>query len=121
MHVTAMSQSLLHRALAAPLDVRIRFPRRPVRVDRMFHLHHQLTDLRVPDLQGFIQLLRRVALRVVVLQVVQPGQVLVVPAGVRHRPRAEEGPVSMLVIDPMGVKHTGDEICDRTVEDYPDI
>ena len=50
-----------------------------------------------------------------------PGQVLVVPAGVRHRPRADEGPVSMLVIDPMGVKHTGDEVCERTVEDYPEI
>lgn len=52
---------------------------------------------------------------------VEPGQVLVVPAGVRHRPRTEDGPVSMLVIDPMSVKHTGDEVSEKTVEDYPEI
>lgn len=52
---------------------------------------------------------------------IAPGQVLVVPAGMRHRPRTESGPVSMLVIDPMDVKHTGDEVSDKTVTEYPEI
>jgi len=52
---------------------------------------------------------------------VRPGQVLVVPAGTRHRPRTETGECRLLVIDPLGVKHTGDERSARTVDDYPEI
>ena len=53
---------------------------------------------------------------------VGPGEVLVVPAGVRHRPRTPEGEeVTMLVIDPMNVKHTGDVRDEKTVEEYPEI
>ena len=35
-------------------------------------------------------------------------------------PSRRIGPGQVLVV-PMGVKHTGDEVCDRTVEDYPEI
>ena len=53
---------------------------------------------------------------------VEPGQVLVVPAGVRHCPRTLDGEeVTMLVIDPMGVKHTGDVRDPKTVDEYPKI
>ncbi len=52
---------------------------------------------------------------------VEPGQLLVVPKGVPHRPRTEGGEVTMLVIDPLGVKHTGDVASERTVETYPEI
>ena len=52
---------------------------------------------------------------------VGPGEVLVVPAGTRHRPRTEGGEVTLLVIDPMEVKHTGEVENERTVHDFPEI
>ncbi|MEM9379214.1 MAG: cupin domain-containing protein [Planctomycetota bacterium] len=52
---------------------------------------------------------------------VLPGEVLVVPAGTRHRPRTEGGEVTMLVIDPMEVRHTGEVTSERTVDEYPEI
>lgn len=52
---------------------------------------------------------------------VAPGQVLVVPRGVPHRPRTEGGEVTMLVLDPLDVKHTGDVRTDKTVDSYPEI
>ncbi|MDF1837555.1 MAG: cupin domain-containing protein [Planctomycetota bacterium] len=51
-----------------------------------------------------------------------PGQVLVVPAGVAHRPRTRpEEEVQLLIIDPLTVQHTGAMDSDRTVQDYPTI
>ncbi|MFT5734764.1 MAG: mannose-6-phosphate isomerase-like protein (cupin superfamily) [Planctomycetota bacterium] len=53
---------------------------------------------------------------------VDPGEVLVVPAGARHRPRTVDGgEVTLLLIDPLDVKHTGDVRDDRTVDEYPVI
>jgi len=53
---------------------------------------------------------------------VKPGEVIVVPAGVRHRPRTHPNEeVTLLVIDPMNVKHTGDVQDEKTVETYPEI
>lgn len=52
---------------------------------------------------------------------VQPGEVFVVPAGVRHRPRTDGGEVSILVIDPMDVEHTGGEASELTVSEYPEL
>ena len=49
------------------------------------------------------------------------GEVLVVPAGVRHRPRTEGGEVTLMVIDPMDVKHTGEVRCERTVDEFREI
>ncbi len=52
---------------------------------------------------------------------VEPGQFLVVPAGMRHCPRTENGECRVLVIDPQVMEHTGKERSERTVEDYPVI
>ncbi|MFT7677852.1 MAG: mannose-6-phosphate isomerase-like protein (cupin superfamily) [Planctomycetota bacterium] len=49
---------------------------------------------------------------------VAAGEVLVVPAGVKHRPRTEDGECQLLVLDPLVTKHTGDVKCDRTVEEF---
>ncbi len=53
---------------------------------------------------------------------VEPGQVLVVPAGTPHRPRTQPGEeVHLLLIDPLTVRHTGDVDSERTVDEYPEI
>ncbi len=53
---------------------------------------------------------------------VGPGQVYVVPAGVRHRPHTRDGEeVHLLLIDPLDVQHTGEEVSERTVQDYPEL
>ena len=53
---------------------------------------------------------------------VVPGEVIVVPAGVRHRPRTPDGEeVTLLVIDPMEMKHTGDVESEMTVDEYREI
>ena len=39
----------------------------------------------------------------------RPGELLVVPAGVEHRPAARRGEVKLLLIDPNGTPNTGDE------------
>lgn len=44
-----------------------------------------------------------------------PGELFVVPAGVRHRPRAD-GEVRLLLIEPRGVVNTGSEGGGRTAE-----
>lgn len=53
---------------------------------------------------------------------VGPGQLLVVPAGVTHRPRTQlDEEVHLLLIDPLHVQHTGTVESDRTVHEYPTI
>ena len=52
---------------------------------------------------------------------VGPGEILIVPRGVKHRPRTEDGECRLLVIDPMAVRHTGDVESERTVHEYPEI
>lgn len=37
-----------------------------------------------------------------------PGEMTVIPKGVRHRPVVEEGPVHMLLLERAGVVNTGD-------------
>jgi mannose-6-phosphate isomerase-like protein (cupin superfamily) len=39
---------------------------------------------------------------------VRPGELLVVPRGVEHRPAARKGLVKLLLIDPDGTPNTGD-------------
>lgn len=52
---------------------------------------------------------------------VGPGEVLVVPKGTKHRPHTEQGEVTMLIIDPLDVRHTGEVESEMTVPDYPEI
>ena len=39
---------------------------------------------------------------------VSPGELLIVPRGVEHRPAARRGPVKLLLMDPDGTPNTGD-------------
>ena len=39
---------------------------------------------------------------------VRPGELLIVPRGVEHRPAARRGEVKLLLIDPIGTPNTGD-------------
>ena len=39
---------------------------------------------------------------------VRPGELLIVPRGVEHRPTARRGEVKLLLIDPNGTPNTGD-------------
>jgi mannose-6-phosphate isomerase-like protein (cupin superfamily) len=49
-----------------------------------------------------------------------PGELVVVPKGVEHRPVAREE-VHLMLIEPRGTRHTGDVITDRTVQTYERI
>jgi mannose-6-phosphate isomerase-like protein (cupin superfamily) len=39
---------------------------------------------------------------------VRPGELLIVPRGVEHRPTARRGEVKLILIDPAGTPNTGD-------------
>ncbi len=49
-----------------------------------------------------------------------PGELVVIPKGVEHRPVAREE-VQLMLIEPMGISHTGDVITERTVRQYARI
>mgnify|MGYP002619919032 CR=1 FL=1 len=49
-----------------------------------------------------------------------PGELLVVPKGVEHKPSAEEETWIML-FEPLGIKHTGEIKTDITKSHYPRI
>jgi len=49
-----------------------------------------------------------------------PGELVVIPKGVDHRPVAAEE-VHLLLIEPKGIKHTGDVVEARTVTDWERI
>ncbi len=46
-----------------------------------------------------------------------PGEMVVIPKGVEHRPVAREE-VHLMLIEPKATKHTGDVESDRTVKQY---
>ena len=48
------------------------------------------------------------------------GELLVVPKGVEHRPRAEKE-TWVLLFEPIGIKHTGDKTTEITKFYYPKI
>ena len=49
-----------------------------------------------------------------------PGEIIVVPKGIEHRPVAEEE-TWILLFEPINTKHTGDVIADMTKYKYPKI
>ena len=49
-----------------------------------------------------------------------PGELVVIPKGVEHRPVAREE-VQLVLIEPKGIKHTGDVVSDLTVHEYARI
>jgi len=49
-----------------------------------------------------------------------PGELVVIPRGVEHRPVAAEE-VHLLLVEPKGIRHTGDVITARTVHEYARI
>lgn len=49
-----------------------------------------------------------------------PGEMVVVPKGVEHRPIATEE-VHLMLIEPKGIRHTGDVESDLTVHEYSRI
>ncbi|MEO9871778.1 cupin domain-containing protein [Ekhidna sp.] len=51
---------------------------------------------------------------------VGPGEMIVVPKGVEHRPVAKEE-VWMMLFEPQNIKHSGDVISDLTIDSYEKI
>ena len=47
----------------------------------------------------------------------QPGELVVIPKGVEHRPVARDE-VHLMLIEPKNIRHTGDVISGRTVQEY---
>ena len=52
--------------------------------------------------------------------VVNPGEFYTVSRGVEHKPTATEE-THLLLLEPLGTKHTGDVMADITVETYEEI
>lgn len=46
-----------------------------------------------------------------------PGELVVIPKGVEHRPVAREE-VHLMLIEPKTTRHTGDVVSERTVSEY---
>lgn len=49
-------------------------------------------------------------------EIVNPGEILVVPKGVEHRPRTNGEEVWLMLIEPKSTKHTGEIKHEMTVE-----
>ena len=49
-----------------------------------------------------------------------PGELVVIPKGVEHRPVAA-GEVHLILIEPKAIRHTGDVVSERTVHEYSRI
>lgn len=50
----------------------------------------------------------------------EPGEMVVIPKGVEHRPVAAEE-VHLMLIEPRGIRHTGDVVSELTVHQYSRI
>ena len=46
----------------------------------------------------------------------RPGELLIVPRGVAHKPVAREGGAHLLLFEPTGTRNTGNVVGDYTVE-----
>ncbi len=47
----------------------------------------------------------------------KPGEILVVPKGVEHKPWTRDEEVKIMLVEPKSTKHTGDLIVEQTVTD----
>lgn len=47
-----------------------------------------------------------------------PGEILIVPKGVEHRPRTNGEEVWLMLFEPKVIKHTGDVEDEKTVKDW---
>ena len=54
------------------------------------------------------------------IEIVNEGEIIVVPKGVEHKPIAKEE-VHIVLFEPLSIKHTGDIVADITVETYESI
>lgn len=51
-----------------------------------------------------------------------PGDMIIVPAGIEHRPRTKDGmEVQIMLVEPGKIKHTGDVVHELTKEQYERI
>ncbi|MEO0473037.1 MAG: cupin domain-containing protein, partial [Bacteroidota bacterium] len=50
---------------------------------------------------------------------ISEGEILVVPKGIEHRPRTKDGEeVWLMLIEPIGTKHTGEVVDQKTVKEF---
>lgn len=49
-------------------------------------------------------------------QIVEPGEIIVIPRGLQHNPIADPG-TSVMLFEPAATKHTGEKVLERTVTD----
>lgn len=49
-----------------------------------------------------------------------PGEMVVIPKGIEHRPMARDE-VHLMLIEPKAIRHTGDLVNERTVHEYARI
>ena len=47
---------------------------------------------------------------------VKPGEILLVPKGVEHRPWTNDEEVKVMLIEPKSTKHTGEIVTEKTVQ-----
>lgn len=45
----------------------------------------------------------------------RPGEILIVPKGVEHRPWTNNEEVKIMLVEPKSIKHTGDVVVEQTV------
>ncbi len=53
-------------------------------------------------------------------EVINEGEIIIVPRGVEHKPRTEEE-VHVMLFEPMSTRHTGDVVSDRTKTELEEI
>ena len=54
-------------------------------------------------------------------EIIKPGEIIIVPKGVEHRPRTNGEEVFIMLIEPKSTLHTGNVISDKTVTEFEKI
>ncbi len=115
MHYQAVNFAAKFARIPAPWQPRViaemnDYQFKLARLDGEFIWHHHAdTDEAFIVLAGTLRIeMRDGAVRL------GPGEMYVVPKGVEHRPCTEGGEVKLLLIEPRGVRNTGETGGDRT-------